>query len=148
MEPGQLAVDVGILRPELDRTVERGDRLARLALGLERRGELDPGLRVFRTFLGRVARVRDRLRGRPTAIAEDVADAHAPRADAEQHEAEPEDEREEHKHPLRVAAQPREEHRVLDRRGRRGAARRYRSMRLRALRAALLESGHAVVPRR
>ena len=87
-------------------------------------------------------------RSRPAA-AENVADAGAAGTDAEQHETAAEGDGEEDEHPLGVAPQPREEHRVLDRRRGRalGAPRsRYGSILLRALRAALVESGHRDVP--
>ena len=150
MEAGELAIGVRRPRLEGDRLVEGVDCACGVALGLERRRQVAPGLRILRPAGRLLLRVGDGLAGaRAALVAEDVADSRAAGADAEDDEPEPEDEREEHEHPLRVAAKPREEHGVLDRRRRRGARpRRYGSMRLRALRAALLESGHSLVPRR
>src|SRR5262249_55337155 len=76
-------------------------------------------------------------------VAEDVTDPGATGTDAERDEADTEDQRQEHEHPLRVTPQAREEHGVLDR-GSTAAATRGRayapSIRLRALRAALVDA--------
>ena len=125
---GELLQRVGVMRPELHVPLERGDRLVGLVLVRERRRQLAPGGCVGRVLGDLVARVGFRRPRRGAAAVEDVADTgSAAAADPEDHEADPEDEREEDEHPLRLPPELGEEHLRLDggelrRRPRAGAA--------------------------
>src|SRR6185312_14161704 len=138
------------LRRQHDDLVLGVDRLVDLALGLQGSRQLAPRCDALWVLLGLLLRVADRRHStRASAASEQVADTGASCADAEDHEAAAEGDSEEDEHPLGVASQSGEEHRVLDRRSGRAldAARgRYGSILLRALRAALVESGHPDVP--
>ena len=151
-QPGEATEAARVPRGKLNCGVERSDGLGGLALGLERRRKVAPCLRIPRSILGLPTRVRDGLHTGAAGATEDVTHADAAGADPEADETEPEDEGEKDEHPLRLLAQAREEHRVLVvRRLWRARARtrgRYSSIRLRALWAALVVSGHALVPRR
>ena len=75
MEAGELAVGAVVLRCELDGRVEGDDRLGGLALGLERRRVVAPGLRVLRLSAPSALRASDTDCARRAArAAEDVAD--------------------------------------------------------------------------
>src|SRR5262245_18735474 len=153
----ELLEDVLVLRAQDRIALEGDDRIVQLVVRLELDREVVPQLRLLRMRLGLAAQGGGRRaarRGALEEVLEDVADAGRARADAEEDEPGREDEGEEHEHPLRVDAQPREEELVfpalvLDAlRLRLALGRRlgYASMRLRAALAMLRTSCHALSP--
>src|SRR4029079_16074861 len=107
-----------VLRALRDVAVQHCDRFVRVAVLLQSCGELALGCGALRVLLQLLARVVDRdvaARGAVVAANEVTERRILVGADPEADEADREDEREEDEHPLRVPAQPREEHRVLER---------------------------------
>src|SRR4029453_9838382 len=132
IEAGEIAQRRAVVLLELDIAGERLDRFVALTVPLERRRELLVTRRIVRMVLDLAACVaRARPRG---ALAEALKDVAEPgpgdgSAHVEDHVSEPEDDSQEHEHPLRLAPQAREEHRVfvgrrLAREGRGGTGRR------------------------
>ena len=142
VEAGQIDESGGVLRLECDEAFERLDRVIRVPLRLVRGREIAKSRRIAGILRHALLGIVDRGHARAARAAEDVADSHSSGADPEAHEAEPEDQREEQEHPLRVPAQLGEEHGVLDRYGL-VAGRRSRP---RALRATSISSSHVFPP--
>src|SRR5918995_580145 len=148
MEAGELAERVLVLRALLDVLGQDGDRLRGLPVLLERRSQIALRRGAARIVLQLLPGVADRevAARRAAAVAKDVADPGSlVGPDSEGDEADREHEREEDEHPLRVPAQPREEHRVFDR-YEIAVALAGRSMRPRAADAAAISSCHSVPP--
>src|SRR5512132_2721646 len=105
-----------VLGPQLPVLEPRRDRLVGAALVLVGLRELFSRLRVERARRDSLLRRGDRRAGR-AAVAEGVThqlpQVETARADAEEDEAAREDDDQKHECPLRLAAQAREEHRVL-----------------------------------
>jgi len=117
MQGAELAQRLSVGRAHLDVALERCDRLDAAVLALERGGEVTVALRVVGLFLDLVVglvHARACVRGLGETL-EDVAEpgsGDGP-ADVEDHVAQPEHDRQEDEHPLRLPAQAGEEHRVL-----------------------------------
>src|SRR6185437_14244975 len=108
---------VTVLGPEARVLRQRDDRVVRALLRLVGGREVAPRLGVERVLLRLALEARDRRAAARLAeverVLERVGDPVRAGADAEEHEAETEDEREEHERPLRVDAQTLEEQLLL-----------------------------------
>src|SRR5207248_1092081 len=116
LEVAEMPQGAHVLRPEASVLEPRGNRLAGAPLCLEHLGEVAAGRRVEWPVLHRLLRLRERAAGGALVaerVAQELPEVETAGADAQEDEAAREDDDQDDERPLRLAAQAREEHRVV-----------------------------------